>query len=238
MKHAFKKEFRVRVTFIYLITFVTIFIIANIQYISLVKNELVSYEKEIFEQKLYVGAKEYTLIDEVEFVSKFDILRYASSVQDIPIYPTIDGKTYTLLYSPHYTYYPFIAKPASAVTFLIIFIYFIIGRMLNRWGERVTEFEDFINTYLKKDKVDTDLLDSLQSYDDDIGNISKNINALMQKNIDVLNRQKRFMRKIEELDEAVLGLDTSYNIVDYNKPWLKLKKESEYGRQRQPQYRS
>ena len=227
MKHSFKKEFRIRVAFIYLITFVTIFIIANAQYISLVENELRNYEIEIYEHKYYVEAEEYSLSDEVDFVSKLDILKYAVRLQDIPIYPTIEGKVYKLLFTPYYQYYLFIAKPAGAVTFLIIFIYFIIGKMLNQWNARVTKFESFINTYLQNDKVDINLLNSLQNHDDEIGNISKNINVLMQKNIDVLNKQRRFMRKIEELDEVVLGLDSSYTIVDYNKPWLKLKKESE-----------
>ena len=226
MKHSFKREFRARVLFIYLITFVTIFFIANFQYISLVENELVSYEKEIYEYELYEYADEYKLIDKVEFVSKFDILTYSISSQDIPIYPTIHDKTYKIMFSPHYSYYPFIVKPALAITFIITFIYLIIGKMLNHLLVRVTKFENYINSYLQNDKIDVPLLKALQGYDDEIGNISKNINEMMQKNIDVLNRQKRFMRKIEELDEVVLGLDVHYIIEDYNKPWLKLKKDS------------
>ena len=168
MKHSLKKDFRTRIISIYFVTFVTIAVVANIQYFSLVEHGLVDYN-----------------------------------------------------------YFTFIAKPLIAFTVLIFFIYLIIDRMFHRWILRIIKFENFINSYLQKEKFDDSLFQDLQDYDDDIAKVSKNIHELMKKNITVLDRQKRFIKTIEELNEIILGLDSNYIIFEYNKPWLQLKSMSD-----------
>ncbi len=126
----------------------------------------------------------------------------------------------------HLEFSSFLLKPVLAFTLIIMFIYIILSRVVRKHLTRLQYFENFLYTYLQDAKIDQNILNALQERDDEIYKLSTDVRELMSHNIKIQEREKNFLKILEELDEVVLVTSQTFEIIEHNKPWSKFQAHS------------
>lgn len=225
MKNSYQKEIKKRFTILYILTIFIILVMANFHYTVIIENELKGYKKEIFEHKYYLQAAEYKGDEEVSFITKPRILKSVLSFEDIIIYPKIDDKTYKIYYTPQFKYYSFILRPLLVISIILSLIYFILNKVMQKSTSRFEEFESFLYKYFSNGTIDTDILNRLKSYGDEITDMSIQVEKLMGENLKTQDKQNKFFKTLETLNEVVLELSYDFIIQEHNKPWENIQQD-------------
>lgn len=226
MENSFKQDIRTRFIFIYIATVCIIVIIASLQYIFVVESEMNFNKEKILEKKFGASEENYQIKDNTKFVTKRDILSASLLSKEIPMRIVVKNKVHILFYTPRDGYYRFLVNPIIAITFIILFVYFVLNRVVKRWLLRLGEFQRFLYTYLEDSTVDEKLFLNIEKYDDEIYKLSVDTKKVMNNSLKISKKQKNFIRILEELNEVVLVISEEFDLVDYNKSWLKFEQQS------------
>ncbi len=221
MKNSFNQEMRRRFVLIYVATISIIIIIATLQYINLVENEINFQKKEILKKTPY-----FIQTNDVKFVSKTDILSASLLEKSIPLRIIKQGKVHILFYTPKDNYYRFLIRPIVAISCIILFIYFVLNRVLKKWLFRLREFKKFLYSYLENSIIDERLFMRIKQSDDEIYKLSVDAKKLMDDSLKISKKQKNFIKILEELNEVVLVISNEFDVLEYNKPWLEFEQKS------------
>ena len=225
MRNTYPQIIKRRFLYTYIVTILSIAIVANYNYLTIVKDNIEDFKAEAFEHEHYLDVQKYVKVSRFEETTDFSILKNSLLMLPIPLFFQVDNHVYMLDYENSYGYYTFILKPTMVLTLILLFLYFSVNRVIVRGMRQLSYFEKFLQKYILADTLDDTLYKKLMQYDDEIAAMSRNVYGLFSKNIKLMQQQRRFLKMIEELHEILLSFDENYKIIDSNRLWKEIEKE-------------
>ncbi len=223
MKNSFKQEIQRSLLTIYTILTIVVLLLSHTIYASFLQNELIEYEHQILKQHDFSSSDLYTGTAVPDYTSKIHILSNVVLAKSVPIYPLYKNKHYLLDFLPSTHYYSFLLRPLSLLVIIIFSIHMVMRALIKRRTRRFQYFKEYLYSYLADGNIKDDIFEKINEYDDEICNLSQQVNSLMVENIKIIERQEKFFKTLDTLNEVVLELSYDFIIQEHNKPWLDIR---------------
>lgn len=220
MKHSFKKDINRKLFYFYSLLTVIILLLSHTVFSTILQNELKQYERHLLQEHSFSSTDVYSGTFIPDYTSRIHIMKNVMFSTSIPIYPIYENRHYLLDFLPSTSYYTFILVPIILLAIILIIISIMIHQMFSIRVHRFQYFEEYLSSYLTHGSLDDKLYTKINLYDDEISQLSKHTNTLMNENIKIIERQEKFFKTLETLKEVVLELSYDFIIQEHNKPWL------------------
>ena len=199
MKNSLKVELQQGFVLLSIITFMIIFIAANMKYVDVIKNDIDTYYAEIIEHQIYKQYPKYEKNSEKAHVDFFDIIKSGILQKSFSIYPQLDDTIYKMEFTPSFSYYHFIMTPIVVSLLIILIFYYFTGTLLQRGIERMKDLRLFMHIFLTEGRVDEVCYRRLCMYEDEIFDIAKSLKKMMHKNCEEQRKAEELHKKMEHI---------------------------------------
>ena len=223
MKHSFKKDINRRLLYIYTLLTVVILLLSHTVYSTIIQNELKQYEHYLIKEHNFSKSDVYTGTYIPEYTSRIHIMKNVVFSTSVPIYPLFENKHYLLDFLPSTNYYTFLLTPLILLLVILLSLNFMVRRLIDRRTKRFQYFEEYLYSFLTDGTLDDDLYAKINQYDDEISHLCKQANILMGENIKIIEKQEKFFKTLNTLNEVVLELSYDFIIQEHNKPWMDIR---------------
>jgi diguanylate cyclase (GGDEF)-like protein len=223
VKNSFKKEIQKNLLFMYTILIIVVLLLSHSMYASFLQNELKEYEHHLLKLHDFSSSDIYTGTTTPDYTSKIHILSNVVFAKSIPIYPLYKNKHYLLDFLPSTPYYSFLTYPLSLLVIIMFCNHIVVRRLVKRRIRRFKYFEDYLYSYLSDGHIKDEIFEKINEYDDEICNLSQQAHSLMVENIKIKEKQEKFFKTLDTLNEVVLELSYDFIIQEHNRPWLDIR---------------